>query len=253
MDELRESSLLFSLEGLLETERERVQREAREAQRRREEELGRVAEMAERRRQAAQQEREAEQRRQALAQQRERLEQQHIDAIKHGTVERARIEAEARVRLIEVEQARKHELSLSQIREAQRTAHYQGLTWLGMGAFAVAVTAALSAYFCLIEPAHARERQHWESLIGVSAERAKCAEVALAAEQRTTAALGLRVKQLEAAAAAAGPTLRSDPPPPLHGSTRGSFAHPPTLPTPQPVCVDDGDPLNRCLRSSKHG
>ena len=43
MDELRESSLLFSLEGLLETERERVQREAREAQKRRDDELIRSA------------------------------------------------------------------------------------------------------------------------------------------------------------------------------------------------------------------
>src|SRR4051812_24405831 len=79
MDELRESSLLFSLEGLLETERERVQREAREAQKRRDEEMIRVAEQASRLRLASQQEREARERRLALEQERERLEQERIE------------------------------------------------------------------------------------------------------------------------------------------------------------------------------
>src|SRR6187551_1052642 len=104
MDELRESSLLFSLEGLLETERERVQREAREAQRRRDDEMARVAEQASRRRLAQEQEREARERRQALEQERERLEAERMEAMKRAAVERARIEAEGRMRLVEVEQ-----------------------------------------------------------------------------------------------------------------------------------------------------
>src|SRR6187551_2854070 len=112
MDELRESSLLFSLEGLLETERERVQREAREAQRRRDDEMIRVAEQASRRRLAQEKERDAREHQQALEQERDRLEAERLDAMKRATIERARIETEAKMRLVEVEQTRKHELLL---------------------------------------------------------------------------------------------------------------------------------------------
>jgi hypothetical protein len=242
MDELRESSLLFSLEGLMETERERVQREAREAQRRREEELGRVAEMAERRRQAAQQEREARERRQALEQERERLEQQHLDAITHATVERARIEAEARVHLVEVEQARKHELALSRIRERQRTARYQSYTWLSSGALVVWLVGGLAAYFGLLAPAQVRAEQHLQSIISINAEQSKTAQRVLGAELHKNQTLSLRIKQLEEQQAVTAP--RPEPKTQVHGPI-----HTITSPPPPPVdCPDDGDPLRPCLR-----
>src|SRR4051812_49803331 len=94
MDELRESSLLFSLEGLLETERERVQREAREAQKRRDEEMVRVAEQASRLRLAAQQEREARERRGGVGAERERPAGARNHAVEDPPVGRARHEAQ---------------------------------------------------------------------------------------------------------------------------------------------------------------
>ncbi len=244
MDELRESSLLFSLEGLLETERERVQREAREAQKRRDEEMIRVAEQASRRRLAQQQEQEARERREALEQERERLEAQRIDAMKRATVERARIETEGRLRLVELEQARKHDLLLSQIRERQHAMRYRTLTWLSSVAFALSVTGAFAVYFGWLRPAEARQRQRLEALVDTSAEQAKTSERALAIELRNNQALTARVKLLESSAALP-PSVR--PEPKLHGGP-GKLPGVTSPPRPLKRCVDNGDPIDGCIR-----
>lgn len=246
MDELRESSLLFSLEGLLETERERVAREAREAQKRRDDEMIRIAEQASRRRLAQEQEREARERRLALEQERERFETERIEAMKRATVERARIEAEAQMRLVEVEQARKHELSLSQLREAQRTLRYRTLTWLSSAVALASVVASASAYFGYIKPAHARDEMELQSIISTTAERSKTTERELSAERRKNEALSARVRQLEArpvepAAPAAKPVVTGPSKPPVGG--RGNAAEGKL----QVACPDDGDPLRACL------
>ncbi len=243
MDELRESSLLFSLEGLLETERERVQREAREAQKRRDEEMIRVAEQASRRRLAQQQEREARERREALEQERERLEAERIDAMRIATVERVRIETEGRLRLVELEQARKHDLLLSQIRERQQTTRYRTLTWLSSVAFALSITGAFAAYFGWLRPAQARQRQRLEALVNTSAEQAKTSERALAIELRNNQSLALRVKLLEASVALP-PSVRPEP------KFRSGPGKLPGLASPPPPkrCVDNGDPIDGCIR-----
>jgi hypothetical protein len=243
MDELRESSLLFSLEGLLETERERVQREAREAQRRRDDEMIRVAEQASRRRLAAEQEREARERRVALEQERDRLEEERIDAMKRAAVERARIEAEGKMRLVEVEQARKHELMLVQLRERQLTARYRTLTWLSSAACALSVVSALTAYFGYLRPAHARELQHLQTTIQTNAERAKTTEHSLAAEHRRNQTLSERVQRLEAQPSAPAPVVKP-PPTPVPAGAKGPKTGPMTK---TPICEDNGDPLQPCL------
>jgi len=203
MDELRESSLLFSLEGLMETERERVQREAREEKKRREDELRRVAEVAERRRIAVEQEREARLRREALEQEREQLEQERILALKHAIVERARVEAEGQLRLVEAEQARKHDLALAHIRETQRTSRYRTLSWLSSSALGVTVVGVAVAYFGWIAPAHAREKQLLQSVAHENEKLAQSAKLVLAAEQRKSQALSDQLQALRASAPAA--------------------------------------------------
>lgn len=246
MDELRESSLLFSLEGLLETERERVQREAREAQKRRDDEMIRVAELASRRRLAQEQEREARERRQALEQERDRLEEERIDAMKRATVERARIETEAKMRLIEVEQTRKHELLLLRMREGQLTARYRTLTGVCSGALVLSIAFSLVAYFGYIQPAQARELQRLRTARDGNAEQAKSAERALTALRAQNQALSDRVRELEARpAAAANPAAQ-----PAHtGPVRPPPVTPPKPPKPpHRVCKDTGDPLDKCLQ-----
>lgn len=249
MDELRESSLLFSLEGLLETERERVQREAREAQRRRDEEMVRVAEHASRRRLAAEQEREARERRAALEQERERLEAERIDAMKRAAIERARVETEGKLRLVEVEQARKHELMLSQLREGQLTTRYRALAWLSGAACALSVISALVAYFGYLQPAQARQEQQLQVAIQTHTEQAKSSERALATERSRNQTLNERIQRLEAqqsAATAAAAAVVVKPP---QGPARGGGRGPSTGPTTGAPgsCPDDGDPLRSCL------
>jgi hypothetical protein len=243
MDELRESSLLFSLEGLLETERERVQREAREAQRRRDEEMIRVAEQASRRRLAQEQARAAQERRQALERERERLEEERIDAMKRATVERARIETEAKMRLIEVDQTRKHELAMSQLREQQSASRYRTLTWLSSAGCALAVLGATASYFGYVQPAHARAQQQLQAIIDANSELAKTTQRALVAEQGRNRALVERLERLAAAPAVslpptAKPQASPSKPPP------GTPRH---VQPPPHRCRDTGDPLDGCI------
>ena len=245
MNELRESSLLFSLEGLLETERERVQRETREAQRRRDDEMVRVAEQASRRRLAQEQEREARERRQALEQERDRLEAERAEAMKHATIERARIETEAKMRLAEVEQTRKHELLLVQLREGQLTARYRALTWLSSTLLALSLAGGLFAHFGHVRPAQARELGQLRTSSERIAERAQSTEGALAAERAQNQTLGERVHELEARlAAAVGAAAK-----PLHvGPARPAPVTSPQPPkAPRGGCKDTGDPLEKCL------
>jgi hypothetical protein len=240
MDELRESSLLFSLEGLMETERERVQREAREAQKRRAEELARVAEAAERRRVAAENERQASERRVALEREHERLEHERLEALKLLTVERARVEAESGLRLIEAEQARQHDLALAKLREAQRTGRYRQLAWLSAGALCASLLGGLGAYFGWIAPARARADQHLQSVVRESAERSKATELALAVEQSKNRALSERLQQ-QLACAPSPPSSSAAPPSP----TKSLQGRRPSRTT---KCGDTGDPLDDCLR-----
>jgi colicin import membrane protein len=241
MDELRESSLLFSLESLLETERERVQREAREVHERREQELRRVAEAAERRRVAAQQEREARERRQALVQERERLDHERIEAMKQATIERVRIEAESHARLVELEQSRKHELTLSRLREHAGQARYRTLFWLSAAGLVLAVALGLLAVFAFERPAQAREQQRLKSVLGATETRLSATERALSAERGKSEALEARLRQVQAAAAAAPAPPKPLRVEPLRGQPpRGARG-------PRGVCKDDGDPINGCM------
>ncbi len=260
MDELRESSLLFSLEGLLETERERVQREAREAERRREEELRRVGALAERRRLAAQQEREARERRRALEEQRERLEQERRDAMREATVERARLEAEAELRQVEVEQARRHELSLLRIREQERAARYQTLAWLTGGAGLLGLLGCAVAYFGFIAPAQARTEQSLRAIVESATGRASAAERALEVELRKNRELADELAAApNVAEVNAGRT--PSPAPSSEGAAKprrpavvrpGAVppARQPQAPASSRACEDNGDPLNACLQGA---
>jgi hypothetical protein len=248
MDELRESSLLFSLESLLETERERVQREAREAQKRHDEELKRVAEAAARRRASAERASEARGRRLALEQERERMDEERMDAMKRAAVERARIETEGQLRLIEVEQARQHDLALAKLREGQRTTRYRTLSWLGSGAFLTVCIVAAAGYFAWLRPAHARETEQLHALLGGAQSRVDWQERVLTAERNKALLLDQRIAELESQLSQSKPSGAALPSVSAHGAPREgspSGAVPPRVDA--PPCVDNGDPLNPCL------
>jgi len=243
MDELKDSSLLFSLEGLMETERERVRREAREAQEQREAEIKRVAAAAERRQQLSREQREARARREALAREQERFEQERIEALKQAPVERARIEAEAGLRLVEAEQARQHDLALSRLREEHGAARYRALAWLGTSALGLALGGALLLHFAWIAPAHARALRHAESRLRESSARSEATRLALAAEQSKTRALSAELERARAALVASHEPEHAAPKPPAPPSRRV-----PGAAGARRNCGDSGDPLDDCLR-----
>jgi hypothetical protein len=243
MDELRESSLLFSIEGLLETERERVQREAREAERRREEELKRVADAAERRRSALGRENEARARRAAIEQARAKLEEERLESMRRATVEGARVEAEGRLRLIEAEERRKHELSLAKLRGDARVARYQAFAWISCGSVLVVLMAVLATYLAWVRPARAQDAQRLQTLQAEARLRQQADEQALRRERSEKRTLLERVRELEA------------PPPIAVAPSASAVRKPPALPSaPAPGgrvnkvrCRETGDPLDDCL------
>lgn len=241
MDELRESSLLFSLEGLMETERERVQREVREAQERREAEMKLVAEVAERRALLLRQQHETRERRNALVRENERLEQERLEAQRLATIERARIEAEARLRLVEAEQQRNHDLALARVREQQDAARYRALAWLCSSALVLASLGVSVAYFGWVVPAHERVQQHLESKLRESAARTRALEHALGTEQSRSRVLSADLEALRAAAVSTPAVMAEKPVPP---AAPVRTAAPPG----KRKCRDSGDPLDDCLR-----
>lgn len=242
MDELRESSLLFSIEGLLETERERVQREGREAERRREDELKRVAEVAERRRASQEEERKGRERREALERERQRLEEERLEAMKRATVERARIEAEGRMRLVEAEEQRKHELSLTRLRGEQQIARYRALSWLGFATSFLIAASALAAYFAWLRPTKAREAQRFASFVAESRAREQASAQALRLERARSEALAERVRAGEAHASTPPVISHEMKPQPALPKANGPRT------TSKKPCGDSGDPLDDCLR-----
>jgi hypothetical protein len=167
--------------------------------------------------------------------------------MKRATIERARIEAEGKLRLIELEQARQHDLVLSQLCERQLSARYRSLTWLSTAAFALSLLGTLGTYFGWLAPAHAREQQQLQGIISANAELAKTTERALANELRKNQTLSERIQQLEARPTSPTPVPGKAPPPPaLHGPGPHAGGGPVTA----TVCKDDGDPINGCLSRS---
>lgn len=168
--------------------------------------------------------------------------------MKRAMVERARIEAQAELRLVEVEQARKHELSLLQMREQQRATHYRALSWLSGGACALSLLGWSVAYFGFIAPANARTEQHLRSLVERSSGRASAAERALEVERKKLRELSTAITAPPAAAAEPAPQAVKPKPPSLqpgsgHRATPGG--------APPPACEDNGDPLNSCLNGPR--
>lgn len=244
MDELRESSLLFSLEGLLETERDRVRREAREAEQRQAEELKRVAELAERRRVAAEEARQARARRLALEAERDRLEQERIEAMKRATVERARLETEGQMRLLELEQQRKHEIELVRLREAQGLQRYRTLSRVFASGAVFVTGASLLVIFGWLQPARASERQHLQGLLEQSLAQKAASERLLSAELRKNQEL----RDQQPLATSCTPAPEPKPAEPTHVTgPRGPHGSGPKPPVNGPRYVDDGDPLNTQL------
>ena len=165
MGELREDSLLFSLKGLLERERERVSDEAdREFRRIEAEQLARLE--RERRGWEERERRRQEEEAQARCEgQRRRAAEARLEALRRAEVARARAEADAKAR-IEIEaRRREHELMLEGIREKSGRRRSQQLA-ASFAAVALLFAGGGGAlYFGKIGPEQERARADYERLV----------------------------------------------------------------------------------------
>jgi colicin import membrane protein len=250
MGELREDSILFSLNGLLERERQRVSDEAdREFRRIESEQLARL----ERERRVWEERERRRQEEEALArceEQRRREADAHLEALRRADVGRVRAGAEAEAR-IEVEaKQREHELRLEGIRErsGRRRAEQLAASFAAIAAIVVAVAAF--AYIGEIRPEQERARNDYERL--VLAERARSEQIQrlLDGSARRNAELAAsleRTQRERAVLRAADARPRSEAKralvPPLE--TKRNKA--PDRAKSTTLCRDDGDPLNDCL------
>jgi len=242
MDELRESSLLFSLERLYETERQRVEREARELQRKHDAELALVAEVAEQRRKAAEEQRAAAQRLQTLQAERQRIEQERIDALQRATIERARSEVEAGARAEQLEQEREHQRKLAAIRERERSARRRVVEWVGAGGFVLMLSFALGSYAFVIRPAHLERVLRLQSLLDATERSKKAGEQALVLERKKVQELETKLTELERSNAVVPVASKREPALP-----RARPTYERKTPRRPAACPDNGDPLQGCL------
>jgi len=246
MAESRETSVLFSLKGLLDLEDERVRAEA---ERRRDEEEREAAA----REAAACAAREAERARivaveRVAALQRMAAEQarQRGEATRLAALERARIEAEAAARLAVLERKQAHELRLGEI-AAAGSARRARLALLGSNlAWAVLVAIAVVGYLTVLRPAEARQRAALAGIVQVQSERAETSARLLRAAEARASSLRARLAEVERERAAAPPVAptatpsASRPSPEVRGGA-------PAPPAPDRCRAESGDPLDFSL------
>jgi colicin import membrane protein len=245
MAEYRESSMLFSLKGLMDVEDRRVTAERAEQQRKLDAaraarlESERVAREAQARLAEAARERafhEELSRREHLA---------RLQTRREAELERARHEAEARARLELSAQEQAHAERLRQM--AEQTRARRGRTW-SVGASSLAaltLVASLGLYFGKFRPEAERMQKAYAELASAQEQRADAAQRLLDRAARRESELE---HALEGARAArdSGPGKLHAIPTPVHAAIHGARPAPARA-APSPRCVDNHDPLNGCL------
>jgi hypothetical protein len=146
MGELRDSSLLFSLESLLEAERERVDYERREQER--------CMLEAQRAKQAEEQRRRDAERARLVAEERERIErerqqreeQARLAAVREAELKRAELEVAKKAEIELMARREEHERGLAAIRAEVHQKRARYWAWVAAGALFVAVAAPIALF-----------------------------------------------------------------------------------------------------------
>jgi len=249
MAELREDSLLFSLETLMVRERERVQLDRAEAERRRAEEA-RAAVAREKQRLETELARERQRELERAAEQARLAEHAaKLDALRQAEVVRAQTEANARAQSEMLAQRHAHERDLAELSLKGKRTRDRALAIGSSALLSLFVPAALLFHFSHTLPAAKRTEGELRRLVLLEQSRAEEASKQLsqveARGQRLSEELArLRVTSPPEATpsgpGAAGPGLRPQrvaPAPQVR----------PTRPQRNTPCRDSGDPLDPCL------
>jgi colicin import membrane protein len=197
MAEVRDDPMLFSLRGLLHLERQRLERESNE--RRRQEEFALALE-----RERARICREAEdRRRQAMVEaarleaQRRREEEARLVALRQASVERARVEAESQARLELVEKQQAHERVLAELREETRNRRARHLALAGFVLFGISLCASAALYFGKLRPEAARLGRAYDQLVAAEHNRAEETQRMLERAEKKKGELETELDQVE--------------------------------------------------------
>lgn len=245
----RDDSMLFSLRGLLDLEKERLERES--AERRRQEE---VAQALERERERIR--REAEDRKRSsmieaarLAEQRRREEEARLEALKQAAVECARVEAESRARAELTDKVHEHERALTLLKEEARRTRARHLSAAGFALFAISLVTSTTLYFAKLRPEAQRLHAAFDELVSAEHNRAEETKRLLERAERRRSELESeletakkRIDTLESEKT----TPASDTP--ARGGTVPAATKPGASRAGNTPCVDDGDPMNPCLK-----
>ncbi|HWA73268.1 MAG TPA: hypothetical protein VG937_13060 [Polyangiaceae bacterium] len=250
MAELREDSLLFSLETLMARERERVALERAESER--QQALATAARIrAEKQRLEAELARERELEQGRLAEQQRLAEHAaRLDALRQSELERARREAEARAQSELLAQRHAHERRMTELQLQSSRARDRALAAASTALLALLVPGALWFYFGYARP-HAEQLQsELGKLASVERTRADEGLRALRESERERARLAGELGRLQSstAAPAAAPLTPTRPTPSPTAPALGKLRDP-AKPSParKQHCKDSADPLNPCL------
>lgn len=249
MAELREDSLLFSLEALMARERERVQLERAEVERRQALEAAARA-AAEKKRVEAE-----------LARERtlklERLEEQHrlarhaaeLDALRQAELGRAQTEARARAETELLAQRHAHERKLAELELAAKKGRDRVLAIASSVLLVLLVPTALLFHFAHSVPRTRELEAELRKVIVVERKRGDEASQQLTRATARTHELEGEVGRLRAALEARLPSASPVPQaastapltPPKRSPSRADAARA------RPPCRNSGDPLDPCL------
>jgi colicin import membrane protein len=243
MGELRESSMLISLQALMETEQARVieEQERRlraetEAERRRLEGLLEKQRAEERRKLAEQLRVEAEERRR-------REEEARLVAIRHAELERIRLETDHRAALDLLARKEQHEREIAALRAEESRGSSRYLLWSAL-ALALCVAVPSAVYFFAIAPANDGLRASYQ--VQIAAERKR-------AEEASRLARDAELKRLDAERALDESKRRSrdavQPAPTNKPPLPKGTGRPPPAPAPsrKTGCKSPDDPMDFCL------
>ncbi|MGC4087095.1 MAG: hypothetical protein QM756_04165 [Polyangiaceae bacterium] len=244
MAELREDSLLFSLENLMVRERERVQLERSESERLRAQEAAEAARREQQRLEAAlARERKLEQER--LAEQRRLAEHAaKLEALRQAEVVRAQSEAQARAHSEELAQRHAHERTLAELSLRAKHTRDRAVA-LGSGALlSLFVPAALLFHFAHTVPQAQKTELELKNLLELERSRANEASQQLSRSETRRKELNAELDSVRNAAppSKAQPTVAAPSSKAPHVTAPSTLLRPPGKP-----CRDSGDPLDPCL------
>ena len=222
MAEQKESSVLFSLKELMNLEEDRIKprgrrEEAASGGRSAGPGRGRASRARPRGSSASQ----AEEERRRSEEQRKKEEAARLEAIRHGEIEKARVEAEQRARMEAMSKQQEHERHLSTLQHDEHKKKLQRMVTFSIAGAAILLIGGLGLYFGKIKPRSeardaARVRRSWQQAEEAEAvaaparradaegQRSRLAQLSSAQDDKTRAEL--KAKLAEAQKAQQGPT-----------------------------------------------